>query len=74
MTQRETEEIPMLEDFRGHDPNPTVNEVAWMETDLLPVVLRLVALASLAVVIALTLSQTLDSDQPPAPAAMASTR
>jgi hypothetical protein len=73
MTQHGTEEITMLEDFRGHDPNPTLHETAWMETNPLPVVFRLVALASLAVVIALTLSQTLEPDQMLAPAAMAST-
>jgi hypothetical protein len=62
----------MLEDFRGHDPDPTVHERAWMETDPFPVAVRLVFLIGVSVAIGVTVSQTLEPDQLPAPAAVAS--
>ena len=47
-------EIAMLEDFRGHDPNPTVHERAWMETNPYPAVFRVAVLAAIAVLIGLS--------------------
>jgi hypothetical protein len=64
--------MTMLEDFRGHDPDPTVHERAWMETNPFPVVVRLVALAGISVIIGVTLSQTLEPEHLPVPAAVAS--
>lgn len=46
----------MLEDFRGHDPNPTVHERAWIETNPFPVMLRVAVLAAVAVVVGLSVS------------------
>lgn len=43
----------MLEDFRGHDPNPTVHERAWMETNPYPAVFRVMVLAAIALLIGL---------------------
>jgi hypothetical protein len=43
----------MLEDFRGHDPNPTVHERAWMETNPYPAVFRVAVLAAVAVLVGL---------------------
>jgi hypothetical protein len=49
-----TREATMLEDFRNHDPNPTVHEQAWMQTNPYPAVVRVLVLAVVAVVIGLT--------------------
>ena len=46
----------MLEDFRGHDPNPTVHERAWIETNPYPAVFRVAVLAAIAVLIGLSAS------------------
>ena len=47
----------MLEDFRGHDPNPTVHERAWMQTNPYPAVFRVAVLAAIAVLVGLASSQ-----------------
>jgi len=47
----------MLEDFRGHNPNPTVHERAWMETNPYPAVFRVAILAAIAVLVGLAFSQ-----------------
>jgi hypothetical protein len=47
----------MLEDFRGHDPNPTVHERAWMETNPYPAVFRVAVLAAIAVLVGLASTQ-----------------
>jgi len=49
-----TKEPTMLEDFRSHDPNPTVHERAWMETNPYPVAVRVLVLAMIAVMIGLS--------------------
>ena len=54
----------MLEDFRGHDPNPTAHERAWMETNPFPVVLRVALLAAVAVVVGLALSVETSPETP----------
>lgn len=46
----------MLEDFRGHDPNPTVHERAWIETNPYPVVFRVAVLAAIALLVGLSMS------------------
>lgn len=46
----------MLEDFRGHDPNPTVHERAWIETNPYPAVFRVAVLAAIAVLVGLSMS------------------
>jgi hypothetical protein len=50
----------MLEDFRDHDPNPTDQEREWMAANPLGVLVRLLALASLALAIGLTASSAFD--------------
>jgi hypothetical protein len=52
----------MLEDFRGHDPNPTVHERAWMETNPYPVVFRVAVLAAIAVLVGLASGQDASPD------------
>ena len=47
----------MLEDFRNHDPNPTVHERAWMETNPYPAVVRVVVLAMVAMMIGLAVTR-----------------
>jgi hypothetical protein len=54
----------MLEDFRNHDPNPTVHEQAWMETNPYPVVFRLVVLALVAVMLGLSAADALSPETP----------
>ena len=54
----------MLEDFRNHDPNPTVHEIAWMEANPYPVVFRLVLLAIVAVVLGLSAADAISPDSP----------
>ena len=54
----------MLEDLRNHDPNPTVHEQAWMETNPYPVVFRLVVLAMVAVILGLSAADALSPETP----------
>jgi hypothetical protein len=46
----------MLEDLRNHDPLPSEEEREWMATDPVTVVLRGLAIASVAVMVGLTAS------------------
>ena len=46
----------MIEDFRDHDPNPTVHERAWLETNPYPVLLRLAILAGVATIIGMSVA------------------
>ena len=61
----------MLEDFRDHDPNPTVHERAWMETNPYPVVFRVAIIAGMAVVIGLSASEAVLSPETPSPVSVA---
>ena len=61
----------MLEDFRNHDPKPDEQEQAWMAVNPFAVLVRVVALASLAAAIGLTASSNINSQQPTAVAATA---
>ena len=54
----------MLEDFRNHDPNPTDQEREWMAANPLGVLVRLLALASLAVAIGLSASHSFNTSAP----------
>jgi hypothetical protein len=56
----------MLEDFRNHDPKPNEQEVAWMAVNPFAVLVRVVALASLASAIGLAASYHVDPQQPTA--------
>lgn len=47
----------MLDEPRGHDPNPNQRERAWMQADPLRVAVRVIALAVLAIGIGTTLSE-----------------
>lgn len=47
----------MLEDFRDHDPNPTVHERAWMDANPYPAALRVLVLALIALLIGLSASR-----------------
>ncbi len=60
----------MLEDFRGHDPNPTVHERAWMETNPYPALFRVTVLAAIALVIGLSASLE-PSPETPSPVSVA---
>jgi hypothetical protein len=51
----------MLDGFRDHDPNPTDQEFEWMAAHALGVLVRLLALASLALAIGLTASSAFDT-------------
>jgi hypothetical protein len=60
----------MMDEFRSHDPRPTAEERAWMATDPFKALIRVAALATLAVAIGLTGTQALN---PPAQTKVAST-
>ena len=57
----------MLEDFRDHDPNPTVHERAWMETNPYPVVFRVAIIAGVALMIGLSATEAVLSPETPSP-------
>ena len=57
-----------MEEFRGHDPKPNAQERAWMSADPFAAVVKLVAIAGLA--IAIGVSATL-ATAPSAPATVA---
>lgn len=61
----------MLEDFRGHDPNPTVHERAWMETNPYPAVFRVAVLAAIAVLVGLATGQDAANPGTPSPVSVA---
>ena len=54
----------MLEDFRDHDPNPTVHERAWMETNPYPAVVRVAVLAMVAMMIGLAATREPSPETP----------
>jgi hypothetical protein len=54
----------MLEDFRDHDPNPTVHERAWMDTNPYPVAFRLALMAIVAVILGLTAADAISPETP----------
>ena len=64
-------ETDMLEDFRDHDPNPTVHERAWMETNPYPVVFRVALLAGMALIIGLSASEPVVNPGTPSPVSVA---
>jgi hypothetical protein len=49
----------MLEDLRGHDPNPTVREREWMDFDANRLIVRLMVLAGIAVLVGMAATQGL---------------
>lgn len=61
----------MLEDFRDHDPNPTVHERAWMETNPYPVALRVALLGGVALIIALSAGEPTLNPATPSPVSAA---
>lgn len=61
----------MLEDFRGHDPNPTVHERAWMDTNPYPAVFRVAVLAAIAVLVGLASTQDAASPDSRSPVSVA---
>lgn len=61
----------MLEDFRDHDPNPTVHERAWMETNPYPVAFRVAILGGIALIVALSASESLVNPATPSPVSIA---
>jgi hypothetical protein len=63
----------MLEDFRGHDPNPTVHERAWIETNPFPVVFRVAVMAAIALLVGLTVSNETSLETPSPVSAVART-
>ena len=57
----------MLEDFRDHDPNPTVHERAWMEANPYPVIFRVAILGGIALIVGLSASEALVNPATPSP-------
>jgi hypothetical protein len=64
----------MLEDFRDHDPQPTEQERQWMEANPFNALIRVLALASLAVAIGLSASTVMDTKAAPTAVASAPQR
>jgi hypothetical protein len=62
----------MLEDFRNHDPRPTEQECAWMAVNPFSVLVRVVALASLAAAIGLAASYDVNPQEQPTAVAVSS--
>ena len=62
----------MLEDLRNHDPSPTTEERAWMAAKPLAVILRVTALAGIAIAIGLAGSHVTTDNHRPATVAAAS--
>jgi hypothetical protein len=54
----------MLEDFRDHDPNPTVHEQAWIDSNPYPVVFRLALMAMVAVILGLSAADAISPETP----------
>jgi hypothetical protein len=50
----------MMDEFRSHNPSPNAEERAWMATDPFKALLRVAALATVAVVIGLSGTQALN--------------
>ncbi len=61
----------MLEELRDHDPRPTAQECAWMQTDPFRVMARVMALTVLALLIGTAVS---DFNAVKAPAVVATSR
>ena len=61
----------MLEDFRGHDPNPTVHEQAWMETNPYPAIFRVAILGGIALMVGLAASDAPVNPATPSPVSIA---
>ena len=64
-------EDAMLEDFRNHDPNPTVHERAWMQTNPYPALFRVAIMAGLALIIGLSASEPTVNPATPSPVSVA---
>ena len=63
----------MLEDFRGHDPNPTVHERAWMDTNPFPVAFRVAVMVAIALLVGLSVSNETSLETPSPVSAIART-
>lgn len=61
----------MLEDFRDHDPNPTVHERAWMEANPYPEIFRVAILGAIALIVGLSASEALVNPATPSPVSIA---
>ena len=61
----------MIEDFRDHDPNPTVHERAWMQTNPYPAIFRVAILAGVATIIGMSASEALVNPATPSPVSVA---
>jgi hypothetical protein len=59
-----------MEELRGHDPKPNAQEQAWMSADPFAVVVKLVALAGLAIAIGVSSAQVTDPSPPATVAAV----
>ena len=64
-------EDAMLEDFRDHDPNPTVHERAWMETNPYPAAVRVALMAGIALIIGLSAGEPVVNPATPSPVSIA---
>ncbi len=61
----------MLEDFRDHDPNPTVHERAWMDANPYPAIFRVAILAGIALIIGLSAAEPDVNPATPSPVSVA---
>jgi hypothetical protein len=57
----------MLEDFRDHDPNPTVHERAWMDANPYPALLRVAILSGIALIVGLSAGEPAVNPATPSP-------
>jgi hypothetical protein len=66
-----TRENAMLEDFRDHDPNPTVHERAWIEANPYPALFRVAIMAGVALIVGLAASEPAVNPATPSPVSTA---
>ena len=64
-------ETAMLEDFRDHDPNPTVHERAWMQANPYPALFRVAIMGGVALIVGLSASEPAVNPATPSPVSAA---
>jgi hypothetical protein len=64
----------MLDEIRGHDPQPTDEEKLWTTTDPVRLVLKALGLAAMAIAIGVSLSELVMSEPQPRQVTMRSAR
>jgi hypothetical protein len=54
----------MFDDIRNHDAEPTPEESAWMDIDAIALIVRLLALAGLALAVGVSVSLLVEPEGP----------